>query len=509
MKILNYFSNITGRKAVFIIILIACFHFINSLIVLETNKFYSNPDESVTGILDMLCSFGQEYNLVRLVDKPNPVSEIFSGFIDYWKPPFYFLTALPFLYFIYDINLFICILNFFISLITLLSVYGIVSKLISKQAGLFATFILSLCPVFFTMHRTFFIETMLATTLSLSLYVIISHRDDIKLSGFQLVFVLALGLLTKEQFYIYMPVLLAFAVFYGKSLNIKNFTKILLLFFIATALAHLAWYYYLPNNIFVHLLNFSKIKDVPDYLFYFKDFYFFSLTPVVFIFWIIATIFFVVKKKNYIWISAPLFILFLFSLSTNKVTRHIFPVIIFIPIIITLFIYELKNIILKKSIIIFLITLMLFQFFLINYSSLRCYREKNFNDFNQFGALSFAFYVPESETYGHKYNMLRKILCKYSIQKTAFIHVFIPIVYNFLTLQKDRNSNIVDAFTYESFDDLIGNINSYTHIVISDKNMDLFSKFDDWSSKNRNFKKTQKINWHINLNHNDTIWLYQ
>lgn len=136
-------------------------------------------------------------------------------------------------------------------------------------------------------------------------------------------------------------------------------------------------------------------------------------------------------------------------------------------------------------------------------------QRKNFNDFNQFGALSFAFYVPESETYGHKYNMLRKILCKYSIQKTAFIHVFIPIVYNFLTLQKDRNSNIVDAFTYESFDDLIGNINSYTHIVISDKNMDLFSKFDDWSSKNRNFKKTQKINWHINLNHNDTIWLYQ
>lgn len=510
MKILNYFSNITGKQAVFIIILIACFHFINTLLVLETNKFYYNPDESVTGTLDMLCSFGQEYNLIRLVDKPNAVSEILSDIIDYWKPPFYFLTALPFLYFIYDINLFICVFNFFISLITLLSVYGIVAKIHSKQAGLFASFILSMCPVFFTIHRTFFIETMLAATLSLALYIIISYKSDIKLSGFQIVAVLTVGLLTKEQFYIYLPVLLMFAIYTGThKITAKKVIRTFFIFISAVIIAYMLWYFYLPNNIVIHLLNFSKINDVSDYFFYFKDFYFFSLTPVIVISWVIATVYFGIKKKNHLWISAPLFILFIFSLSSNKVTRHIFPVIIFIPIIITLFVFEIKNLILKKSIILFLIVFMLLQFFLINYSYVRYYREKSFNGFNQFGALSYAFYVPEFETYKYKYNMLKRILGKYSIQKTAFVYVFTPLVYNFLTLQKDREDNLIDAFIYDSFDDLKTNINSYTNIMISDKDRKSFSKFDNWVLKNTNFKKIKKINWNINPRHNDTIWLYQ
>lgn len=509
MRILNYFSNITGKKAVLIIILIACFHFINSLIVLETNKFYSNPDESVTGILDMLCSFGQEYKLVKLMDKDNCIPELLSELMLYFKPPFYFLTAIPFLYFIYDINLFICVFNFFISLITLLSVYGIVSKITSKQTGLFASFILSLCPVFFIIHRTFFIETMLAANLSLALYIIISYKSDTKLSGFQIVAILTLGLLTKEQFYIYLPVLLMFAIFDKKHYEIKTIIKIFLFFSISIIIAHILWYYYLPDNIFNHLTNYGKIDDVSDHLFYFKNFYYFSLTPVVTLFWIIATIYFVINKKNYLWITAPLFILFIFSLSPNKVTRHIFPVVIFIPIIITMFIFEIKNLILKKSIILFLVIFMLFQFFLINYSSVKYYRVKSFNDFNQLTALSYAFYIPKIETYEYKYKILKRILGKYSIQKTAFINVFIPFVHNFLTLQKDRDAVIVDAFLYDSFDEIISNIYSYTNIMLSAKDEESFSKFDAWLSENTNFKKIKKINWPINMNHNDTIWLYQ
>lgn len=506
MNISNYFKNFTNKHAILIIVLIACFHAINTLIVLKTNHFYSAPDESVTCIVDMSHSFCQEYQLIKLVDN-STISEFFKNLVSYMKPPVYFLTAFPFLYFIHDINIFITVFNLFISLITLLSVYGIVSKINSKQAGLFASLTLSLYPLFFSMHRTFFIETLLAATVALSLYIIILHKPENKFPALALTFVLTAGLLTKEQFFVYMPFLLLF-IFYTNYKSIKNNVILFISFFLAFILAYIAWFCYLPVNIFVHLINYAKDNINMDYFFYFKDYFYFSLTPFVSIFWIIATGYFIFKKKNFLWILNPLLILFIFSVSGNKVIRHMFPVIIFIPVLITLFIYEIKNNSLRRFIIAFSIIFMFLQFLIINYSDNRYYRQSKFNVYNSFKALNYAFYIPKTETYKMQYSMIENIIGKSFAKKTAFVQVFTPFVYNLLIINQNRYSDICNIYTYESLEYIKNNINLYDNIIISDRDKNTFNEFDIWlTEKNTKFKKIQSLTIY---NHDSAqIWLYQ
>ncbi|MDD3064819.1 MAG: glycosyltransferase family 39 protein [Endomicrobiaceae bacterium] len=506
MKIFDFFLKITNKQAIIVIILIACFHFINTLIVLKTNNFYSSMDESVVGIVDMSTSFAHEYKLINIINERN-ISDLMETLISYWKPPAYFVLAFPFLFFISDIAVFLGVFNFFLSLITLLSVYGIVSKIISKQAGLLASFILSFLPLFFIIHRTFFIETLLASAFALSIYLILPSQKNGKLPNVKIIFAIALGLLTKEQFFLYLPFIIIFAFYKSPVNNTKKIINIILSFGFSLITAYILWYYYLPDNLFYHLIKYAKDNIQTDYFFYLKDFYYFSISPFICISFIFAAVYFIFKKKYLLFILTPLLILFIFSLSPNKVTRHIYPVIIFIPILITFFIYEIKNTVLRNAFVLIFVFFMVLQFILINYSENTYYREKKFNDYNQFKGLAYAFAIPKTETYKMQHLMFKRLLGDSFIRNTVFINVFTPLVYNFLILQKERTDILLNIITYEGIPYLKNDINLYNNIVISDYNTAVFENFDGFLKKNTNFKKTKEIKIY---NHNNAkAWLYQ
>ena len=504
MKIFNYFENLSQKHAIFIIILIACFHFFNTLIVLKTNNFYSAPDESVTCIVDMSHSFCQEYTIISLL-KNLQISDFFHSLATYWKPPVYFLAAMPCIYFVNDIPLFISLFNFLISLITLFSVYAILTKLHSKQAGLLAALTLSLYPLFFNMHRTFFIETLLAAVFALCIYIMILYRNNNIFYTLAAISAISAGLLTKEQFVIYIPFLLVFALNKNK-INIFKILYVSSVTAAAAAAAYALWYVYLSDNIFVHLLNYAKENINADYFFYFKELYFFGATPPAALLFAAAALYFLLNKKYYIWFLTPLLILAIFSLSGNKVARHVFPVIIFMPIATTLFLFEIKNALFRKISILMLILIMILQFFLINYSQIQYYRKEKFNIFNDFKGISFAFYYPENTTYKMQYDMLKNTIPSLSAKNTAFVQVFTPLVFNFLIFQKDRDAATFDIYIYNSLESLKNNLNRYDNIIISDRDKTVFNEFDAWAAKNTQFRKGKILNLY---NHDKAkVWFY-
>ncbi|MFA6914648.1 MAG: hypothetical protein WCQ83_05565, partial [Endomicrobiia bacterium] len=95
-KLFAVFSNITNKQAIIIILMIACFHAINSLVVLSHNQFYLYLNEDVTSIIDMSTSFVHEYDICNQILNKISFSEIVHTMVSYWKPPTYFIFSLPF-----------------------------------------------------------------------------------------------------------------------------------------------------------------------------------------------------------------------------------------------------------------------------------------------------------------------------------------------------------------------------------------------------------------------------
>lgn len=492
-KIFTFFSNITNKQAVIIILMIACFHALNSFLILNNNQFYSYLNEDVTSIVDMCTSFVHEYNICNQILDRTDFSEVIHTIISYWKPPFYFLFSVPFLIFIRDINLFLVIFNFFISLVTLLSVYGICKKMYSVKAGVFASFLLSFYPLFFVMHRTFFIETFLMSAVSLILYLCIADNFYKKYFNVLFVIVLSIGFLTKEQCFIYVPVFFLFIL--GKE-NYKNVSRNILIisdFAAAMLLSYAVWYIYNAPNIFAHLYKYASEIINPDKFFYLKSLYYFDVTPVLSVLSVISIAYFVFAKK-YLKITASfIFVIFLFSLSGNKVSRHIFPALIFCSIISSFFIFEIKSYYIKRIIIVLILIFLITQFILISYSNCLNFKSGNFYGYNSFRGITYFDYKPNIETYKAQYEKFNALLGKNFERNTVFIQFFPPIVYNFLLLQKDISANLCQIKTYDDFEKIKENIHNYNNIVISAKDNVLFLYIDAWILENTNFKKIKVI----------------
>jgi len=506
-KLFAVFSNITNKQAIIIILMIACFHAINSLIILSHNQFYSYLNEDVTSIIDMSTSFVHEYNISNQILNKISFAEIVHTIVSYWKPPAYFIFSLPFIILIHNINLFIVILNLFISITTLLSVYGICKKLMSIQTGLLASFMLSFYPLFFVMHRTFFIETFLMATISLVIYLILFDKFNSFYFNICFLFVVAIGMLTKEQFFMYIPI---FLLFFVKKENYKELTKNIFFFIdfiLAIILSYIVWYFDNAKNIFLHLYKYSTEVINSDLLFYLKSLYYFDITPIIVILSIISVLYFVFRKKYYTIILSIVFIVLLFSLSGNKVSRHIFPVIMFFSILSSLFIFEIKNIYIRRIFIFLICILMIIQFVLINYSSFQNFKSGNFYGYNSFRGITYYDYQSNLETYKSQYIEFNQLLGEKFELNTVFVQIFPPIAYNFLILQKDRNGNLCQVKTYDDIKKIKIDIGSYENIIISSRDKNVFETFNDWLLQNTNFKQIRTLNMY---NHdNAKIYLYQ
>lgn len=502
-RIFNFFHNITNKQAIIVVFMMACFLAINSLIILNHNKFYSYLDEDVVSIIDMSTSFVHEYNIIEYI-KNKSFYEIFNLIETYWKPPAFFIFSLPFLIFIKNINVFISILNLIISFITLVSVYGITKRVFSIKAGLLASYILTFIPLFFVIHRTFFIEILLTAMIALVIDVIFFNRfNDFKTNMFLSV-ILIIAILTKEQVFIYFPIFLIFAVFSkGNYKTLSNIVNIGIVFLFSFLVSYLLWYYLNAPNIFKHLLKYSKETFNTDYLYYLKSFYYFDISSIISFLFIAACIFLIFKKKYIHFVISFFFIIVIFSLSGNKVSRHIFPVIIFCPIIISLFIFNIRHRYVKNILISIILLLLPVQYFMINYLPYRYYFVNH--SYNFFRGVTFYDYKPMIQTYKQQYEHLTKILGYNFEEKTAFIQVFSPIAYNFLLLQQNRKSNVCKVFIYDDIPYIRENITNYTNIIISDRDKNIFDSFEEFLLTN-SFEKKAKIN--IYNHDNNEIWLY-
>ena len=483
-KILNFFINIKQKQAIFIILLIACFLSINTFIILEHNKFYSYLDESVSSILDMSHSFLTEYELINYIyDKK--IYEAIKLLYNYWKPPAFFVLSAPLLLLIKNINLFLSIFNFLLIFLTLFSIFQIVKKLYSIQAGLFASFILSCCPLFFVIHRTFFIETLLTTSIAIVLYIIINNKFDNVYWNICLIIFLTISFLTKEQIFIFCPIFLLFILIDRKNyINIKRILTILLVFFVSYMFAYILWYQHNAPNIFSHLLKYAVDDINKDYFYYIKSLYFFCISPIIFILFVISSIYFIIKKQHLTIIFSFLFILFIFSLSTNKVSRHIVPVILFLPILISLFIFQIKNIYTKRIFLLIVCLFIFFQYIFINYTKIKLFSQNNFYKYNFFKGVTYYNYKSKIQTYKQQYEYLKDILGENFKTNTMFINFFPPHAYNFLILQKDRKEKVCDICLYEDIKKTIGKHVKYKNIIVSSINENEFNKTKNWLSTN-------------------------
>ncbi len=482
-KFINFFY-ILRDKPILSIFLLACFLTIITYITLQHNQFYTYLNEDVACIVDMSMSFITEYNLVENIADKN-WENIKVLLQTYWKPPVFFIFSAPLLLLINNINIFLSILNLLLCFITLLCVYGIVKQIYSKNAGIFACFILSFCPLFFVMHRTFFIETILMTSICIVLYIITKNKFDNIFWNILFTLSLTFALLTKEQSFVYYPVFLLFIIRNKENYtDIKRFLNILLSFIVSYLIAYFLWYKYNAPNIFTHLLNFANDNINTDYFYYIKSFYYFDLSPIIFILFIISAIYSLFKRKNLYILVSFLLILFIFSLSGNKVSRHIFPIIIFCPILISLFVFQMKNNFIKKSLI-FLISFVLFlQFIFINFCDFKYFSndKSSFFNYNYFKGITYYNYKPRIETYKQQYERLKNILGDNFEKETTFINFFPPMTYNFLILQEGRNNKTCNIFTYSDINKK--DILQYKNIIISSKDYQKYNDITDLLLKN-------------------------
>ena len=501
----KFFYNITNRQAIIIIFIMASFLSINSFIILNHNKFYSYLSEDVACIVDMSKSFITEYELVNNIQDYNWKDAI-NLLKTYWKPPAFFVFSVPLFLTIDNINLFLSVINFLFCFFTLFSIYGIVKKFHSINAGLFACSILSFCPLFFVMHRTFFIEILLMTSVSFILYIIVRNKFDNIYWNVLFTITLTVALLTKEQTFIYYPVFLLFIIINKENYkNIRRFVGIILSFLCSYICSYFLWYKYNAPNIFQHLLNFAKDSINDDYLYYLKSLCLFDFSPIVFVLFVISIIYFLSKKKHIHIVFSFVFILFIFSLSENRVSRHIFPLLIFAPILISLFIFQIRDVYIKKMIVFFVFFILFLQFVTINFLNFKYFINGNFYDYNFFKGVTYYDYTSKMQTYKQQYEYLKSILGENFERKTAFVQFFPPQAYNFLIFQQNRKSDICKIFLYDEIINMKENIINYDNVIISDRNENKFYNIEKILLE-FSFEKKQEINIY---NHDDNkVWLY-
>jgi len=473
-KILTYPFEITKKQAIYLIFAMACFLNVVTFTILQHNGFYSYLNEDVACIIDMSKSFETEYELVNEISNGN-WERATNLLKTYWKPPAYFVFSAPILLIINNINLFLSILNFFLCFLTLLFVYGIVKNLYSIKAGLIAVFILSFCPLFFVIHRTFFIETILATSICIVLYIITKNKLDNPYWNILFTLSLIFALLTKEQIFIFYPAFLLFILANKENYkSSKRIINIIISFFCSYVVAYFIWYGNNAPNIFRHLLYYAKDMNNCDFFYYIKSFYYFDLSPFVFILLVLSIIYLLFNRKHLYILISFLFVLFIFSLSTNKVSRHVFPVIIFCPILIALFLFQIKNTFIKRSLIFIICFVLLSQFILINFFHIKYFTSGNFYGYNYFKSVTYYDYKSEIQTYKQQYEYLKDLLGNEFENDTIFINFFPTQAYNFLIFQGNRKHKTCNIFTY--YDVYKTNLTRYKNIIISSKDEQEYNK---------------------------------
>jgi len=217
--------------------------------------------------------------------------------------------------------------------ILLFSIYGIGKELYNEKIGFYAAILSMLYPGLYLFSREFFLDLPIVAMVSLSIFLLIK-TNYFKNRFYSMFFgvSLALGMLTRWTFAVFIIGPLAYYLYKSGTKNYKNILISILVGFILS----LPWY--LLNLEFVQsFTNASLSFPTPGPTFippftsliqWIRGITVLGLTPIGFLFFISA-LFLLIKQKNrhlqvlYIWILVSLGI---FSLTQNVQLRYLLPI---------------------------------------------------------------------------------------------------------------------------------------------------------------------------------------
>lgn len=533
-NILAFFENITNKQAIVIIFFLTIFLSINTFIIIKHNDFYSYIDNSVDSYIDLV----QYYTYVRslnedisfhtfnlkdiLSSKPALIKNINTlsvhinniitkrdTFVSNWKPPFFFVFSSLMLFATKEVLSFTIFLNSILIFLNLFLVYNIIKNLESVKAGLLTSFILSFTPLFFCAYRSFFLETLYVTFILLLFFLIYKYNFNNIFSCLFFVLILTLAILTKQQIFLYFPIFFLFEIYKQKYIDIKKIFILFVLILCSFIISYFLWYYHNFSNVFAELLKYSKETWNYERFYYIKSLFCFDISYILFIFFLISIIFCFIKKnkKSYPFILSFVYIFFLFLFfSKNSMSRHILPIIPFVAMVVSLFVFSINNTAIRKSFIMSIVLILFVQYILVNYSNI--FMEGNFYKYNFFKGLTYYKYLPEKETCKQDYEQLKQIFGNNFENNTIFVE-YPPIVYDYFIIQKKDKDTLCKLISYDDFFNY--DLSDIENIVIKKpKNLDLLMKIKSYLAKNNYYllKSEQKYDYKT-LEYKRYIFYYQ
>ena len=264
MKIINFF------KKIYPLAIIILFHIINTFIWLKIDRSYLKLDawghyRYSLEVYDFLKGF-VHFQFPLSAIEPIRRHGVLVGLV---TAPFYFIfgsaqdTAV-----MINCSIFLPILVF--------SVYGIGKKLLNRQAGLLAVFILTSYPIIFNNLRIYMLDLPLTSMVALGLYFLIasdnfSDRKNSLLFGLSL----GLGLLTKFNYIAFIIGPLFFVLYRTfKQKSVLSKRKIKNIVYLAAIAFFLCLAFYLVkyNEILQRIYELSNICIFKNHRFAFSGF---------------------------------------------------------------------------------------------------------------------------------------------------------------------------------------------------------------------------------------------
>ena len=376
-KIIRIFRS---HRKFFLFFFLSMFHIINNIFILHIDTTPILRGEGI--IFEQSITAYEDFKHGNIVD-----------FITYhyhtYPNLFFWLNSLNYL--IFGVNETSAILtNSFLMLILIFCVYGIGKKLHSKNAGLLAAFVITTFPHVFAMSRIYTSEFAVLTFLSITILTLLNTDkfDNLKKS---LIFGFFLGIttLTKPIFIVFFVgpflVYLFHSLFSDTKKNYKvKFVNILISLFLALIIAISWWNLSTINTTIKADTTFLPVSDISNIrhawiitsplsriFYYFSILFGFEILYYYFFIFIIALLYFIFTKyKHGGFLLSGFFIPYIvltILLWHLGYMRYIFPYLIFVALIISIFVYNIKKKKIRRCILYLTIIVGLSQYILLSY----------------------------------------------------------------------------------------------------------------------------------------------
>lgn len=340
MREITYINGKQNLIGIFFVLLIILFHGVCNYQILSASRFNFAHDQALYYTESIRFFYG--------LKEAAGFKELYKLFIslgNHYRPPLFMMIS-GIAYFFLGLSKNAAVMsNLFFLAILLFSTYGIGTRRYNIHTGFLASFLLSIFPSIFGYIRVYYPDVSLSAIVTLSIYLFILSEDFTNLK-YSLLFGLSagLGLLTKQSYIIFILPLLIYLLLTANILKDKICLRNLFLaIFLGLALASI-WYISNWSVIFYKLPIAAKIdqKDYKEWYGYITLLYKYQLLLPFFILFLIALVFFIIKKDFFLpsMVIIPLFIL---SLSSNKFPRFILPLYAPMALIIANFIESLDR----------------------------------------------------------------------------------------------------------------------------------------------------------------------